>query len=68
MVTVIFLFQTSDELEYMQILWKEDALTFDHDFNLDYVSLVNGTFMYKRDLQVTNDSNEPLLEGEYAGL
>ena len=49
-------------------MWKEDALTFDHDFTLDYVSLVNGTFMYKQDLVVTPDSNEPSFEGDYTGL
>lgn len=58
----------NDEVEYLQILWKEEALTFDYDFNLELVSLVNGTFMYKSDLIVTDSSNEPSLEGDYTGL
>ncbi len=52
----------------MKVLVKEAALTFNEEFSLDYVTLANGTFMYKQNLESVSNSDELQISGDYSGM
>jgi len=48
-------FIDSEQVRYKSFLLKEQAIVVDREFILDYVTLVNGVFMYKENLVEVTD-------------
>ena len=46
-------------------LWEASIVTLEHDFMFDYVSLANGSMMYKRELNINSNGDYPeLVDGD----